>query len=38
MAARGKKREVLFAIESEDQWNEQVNFDNKKLICKCFGE
>ena len=31
---RGKKREVLFRIESQEHFLEKTSVDNKKLICK----
>lgn len=34
MQAKAKKREVLFAIESLEHFQEKINAENKKLICK----
>ena len=31
---RGKKREVLFKIESQEHFLQKISEDNKKLICK----
>ena len=35
MATRKKQRDVLYRIESLEEFHEKVSPDNKKLVCKC---